>query len=155
MAGQNNYNKMAYNGAQPGPIMNQPLSANQIQHQVNAQRHRKPNLLSIENNPRNRFKKFKKQNIRNRLNIDKNVCTVYSHFLTIRPPVVYLIKNLKSTAASLPSHSPKLGHKSYHSNQQRNHRSQSKWSCMTLMLSVAHKLWEPKHLYHIIYFTNY
>jgi len=80
MAGQNNYNKMAYNGAQPGPIMNQPLSANQIQHQVNAQRHRKPNLLSIENNP--------------------------------------------STAASLPSHSPKLGHKSYHSNQQRNHRCQ-------------------------------
>ena len=43
MAGQNNYNKMAYNGAQPGPIMNQPLSAYQIQHQVNAQRHRKPN----------------------------------------------------------------------------------------------------------------
>ena len=78
MAGQNNYNKMAYNGAQPGPIMNQPLSANQIQHQVNAQRHRKPNLLSIENNPRNRFKKFKKQNIRNRLNIDKMSvqCTV-------------------------------------------------------------------------------
>ena len=57
MAGQNNFNKMAYNGSQPGPIMNQPLSANQIQHQVNAQRQhqRKPNLLSIENNPRNRF----------------------------------------------------------------------------------------------------
>ena len=137
MAGQNNYNKMAYNGAQPGPIMNQPLSANQIQHQVNAQRHRKPNLLSIENNPRNRFKKFKKQNIRNSLNIDKvsvQSLVVYSHFLTIRPPVVYLIKNLKSTAASLPSHSPKLGHKSYHSNQQRNHRSQSKWSRITFML---------------------
>ena len=86
MAGQNNYNKMAYNGAQPGPIMNQPLSANQIQHQVNAQRHRKPNLLSIENNPRNRFKKFKKQNIRNRLNIDKMSvqCTVISSRLDPR-----------------------------------------------------------------------
>ena len=36
MAGQDNYNKMAYNGAQPGPIMNQPLSANQIQHHVNS-----------------------------------------------------------------------------------------------------------------------
>ena len=84
MAGQNNYNKMAYNGAQPGPIMNQPLSANQIQHQVNAQRHRKPNLLSIENNPRNRFKKFKK--LRNRLNIDKMSvqCTVISSRLDPR-----------------------------------------------------------------------
>ena len=65
MAGQNNYNKMAYNGAQPGPIMNQPLSANQIQHQVNAQRYRKPNLLSIENNPRNRFEKLKNKMFEN------------------------------------------------------------------------------------------
>ena len=65
MAGQNNYNKMAYNGAQPGPIMNQPLSANQIQHQVNAQHHRKPNLLSIENNPRNRFEKLKNKMFEN------------------------------------------------------------------------------------------
>lgn len=33
---------------------------------------------------------------------------------------------MKSSAASLPSHSPKLGHKSYHSSKQpRNHRSQS------------------------------
>ena len=55
MAGQNNFNKMAYNGPQPGPIINQPLSANQIQNHVNAQRQRNPNLLSIENNPRNRF----------------------------------------------------------------------------------------------------
>ena len=100
MAGQNNYNKMAYNGAQPGPIMNQPLSANQIQHQVNAQRHRKPNLLSIENNPRNRFKKFKKQNVLNRLNIDKMSvqCTVISSRLDTRLSI------LSKTLKVLPLH---------------------------------------------------
>jgi len=63
MAGQNNFNKMAYNGPQRGPVINQPLSANQIQNHVNAQRQRNPNLLSIENNPRNRFKNFKNKNI--------------------------------------------------------------------------------------------